>query len=557
MNEPPWIPKLTSWGRTDSPEGGCRPVCDNWRVTSDKSPTAQEYKGVFDLPDSAGLTPSERILAQLSRRAFLSLWTFPNLHTDEGFKAGSKSPKEFADGLLMFGNDVVLFSDKEIAFNEEKPIAVAWPRWYRKAVTHSEQQLFGALSWVKRFPDRIFLDPGCTRKLPVPLPATQRARYHLVAVTRGTYKAVARHFPGSLGTLLIRTDIVGDADPHRPFSVGLGPAGKPFVHILDEFALEVILREFDTASDFLIYLKARERFLGNPDRLIIAPGEEQLVAAYLLNMRGDDHWFISAPGLHEKEPDLISFDESHFKSLRNRPEYRAKKEADNPSYVWDELIERFIRLGDPKLAGDHFKQTSQELEEGLRIIASESRFHRRLLARALRDALVKAVERPGRRFARVVTAAQDPDRVYIFLILPARPGEPYEDYRRYRVATLHAYCRCAQLRFSDATTFIGIGIDHPVKDYEGSSEDLFIYQPKALTEDEKQEAEKFRAELGILPDDLKAWHSHDDEFPSAPPASAGSLLYGDVNPDTRRRAGDRKRKRKLVKEARRKNRRKK
>jgi hypothetical protein len=389
------------------------------------------------------------------------------------------------------------------------------------------------------------------------LPAAPSARYHLVAVTRGTYKRVVRHFPGSLGTLLIRTDIVGDADPHRPFTVGLGPAGKPFVHILDEFALEVILREFDTASDFLIYLKARERFLGDPDRLIIAPGEEQLVAAYLLNMRGDDHWFIPAPAVREREPDLISFDESHFASLRNRAEYRAKKDADRPSYVWDELIERFIRLGDPMLAGDHFKQTSQDLEEGLRIIASESRFNRRLLARAFRNALVRAQERPGRRFARVVTAAQDPERVYIFLILPARPEESYDEYRQHRVAMLHAYCRCAQLMFSDATTFIGIGIDHPVKDYEGSSEDLFIYQPKALTEAERQEVEKFRTRLGILPDDLKAWHSHDDEFPRAPAAVAGSLLDGDVNTGTRRRAQDRKRRRKLVKEARRKNRRKK
>ncbi len=476
-------------------------VCDNRLMTTEKSPAVQEYKGVFDLPDSAGLTPSERILAQLSRRAFLSLWTFPNLHTDEGFKAGSKAPKEFADGLLVFGDDVVLFSDKDIAFNEEKPLAVAWPRWYRKAVTHSVQQLFGALSWVKRFPDHMFLDAGCTRKLPVPLPAATRARYHLVAVTRGTYKAVAKHFPGSLGTLLIRTDIIGDAHAHRPFSVGLGPAGKPFVHILDEFALEVILREFDTASDFLAYLAARERFLGDPNRLIIAPGEEQLVAAHLLNMRGDDHWFVPAPGAGEKEPDLISFDESHFESLQNRPEYRAKKQADRPSYIWDELIERFIRLGDPKLAGEYFKQTGQELEEGLRIIAAENRFNRRVLTRALRDALMKAVERPRRRFVRVVTSTQDPERVYIFLVLPGGPEESYGEYRQHRVAVLHAYCRCAQLRFPEATTLIGIGIDHPVKNYNGGSEDLFVYRPMVLTEAERREVEKFRSELGIL------WHA--------------------------------------------------
>jgi len=276
-------------------------------MTSEDSPTEEEYKGVFDLPDSAGLTPSERILTQLSRRAFLSLWTFPNLHTDEGFKAGSKSPKEFADGLLVFGDDVVLFSDKEIAFNEGKPLAVAWQRWYRKAITHSIHQLCGAISWLKRFPDRIFLEPECTRKLPIALPPADRARYHLVAVTRGTYKAVAKHFPGSSGTLLIRTDVVGDADPHRPFSVGLGPTGKPFIHILDAAALEVMLREFDTASDFLTYLRARERFLGDSQRLVIAAGEEQLVAAYLLNMRGDDHWFLPTLKDGAKEPKLLEF----------------------------------------------------------------------------------------------------------------------------------------------------------------------------------------------------------------------------------------------------------
>lgn len=227
-------------------------------MTSEELSGGEGYKGVFDLPESSGLTASERILAQLGRRAFLSLWTYPNLHTDEGFKAGSGSAKEFTDLLLVFGDDVVLFSDKEVDFNEEKPIEVAWPRWYRRAVLHSAKQLYGALNWLKPFPERIFLDAACTRRLPIDLPPPERARYHLVAVTRGTYRACAKHFQGSLGTLQIRTDIVGEVDPKRPFSVGLMPADKPFIHILDEAALELILTEFDTASDFITYLNARE-----------------------------------------------------------------------------------------------------------------------------------------------------------------------------------------------------------------------------------------------------------------------------------------------------------
>lgn len=522
-------------------------------MTSEKSAAEQEYRGVFDLPDTVGKTSSERILNQLSRRAFLALWTFANLYTDEG-----KSGKEFADGLLVFGDDVVIFSDKHIAFNDGKPLEVAWPRWYRKAIAHSEHQLYGALSWLKRFPDRIFLDAECTRKLPVALPSPDRARYHLVAVARGAYQASAKHFPGSLGTLPIRTDIAGAADAHRPFCVGLGEPGKPFVHILDEFALEVILREFDTASDFLTYLRARERFLGQTDRLVIAGGEEQLVASYLLNMRGDDHWFLPPLPEGAKEPNLINLGDALFAGLQNRPEYRAKKKADGTSYFWDELVEKFILIGDPKIAGPQIQQTNEELEEGLRIIASENRFNRRMLARSLHGALINAAKHPGKRWARVAAAAQDPERVYIFLVLPVRHGESYDEYRQFRPAMLHAYCRIAQLKFPGATTFIGIGLDHPVKDYEGESEDLFIYQPKAaLSDEERQELEERRKELGILPDDLKATHTHDDEFPNVSESPTPSLLDGDVKADGRRRARDLKRKRRLVKEARRKNRRKK
>ena len=132
--------------------------------------------------------------------------------------------------------------------------------------------------------------------------------------------------------------------------------------------------------------------------------------------------------------------------------------------------------GRTPLAGSQFAQTGHDLEQGLRIIASESRFSRRMLAGALGDALVNAAEHPGKRWARVVTPSQEADRVYIFLVAPSRPGESYEDYRLHRRAVLHAYCRCAKLRFPAATTFMGIGIDHPVKSYEGSSEDLFIYK---------------------------------------------------------------------------------
>src|SRR5689334_1754720 len=124
-------------------------------------------KGLFDLPDSEGVNSSERFLMQLCRKSFLRLWTYPNLHTNEGFENASGSAKEFTDVLLVFGNDVVLLSDKHVHFNAEKDITVSWPRWYQRAVTRSTRQLYGALNWLQRFPDRIFLDAKCTRPLSI------------------------------------------------------------------------------------------------------------------------------------------------------------------------------------------------------------------------------------------------------------------------------------------------------------------------------------------------------------------------------------------------------
>jgi hypothetical protein len=525
-------------------------------MAPEETPPDKGYSGVFDLPpEGGGLTESERLLARLCRKSFLSLWAFPNLHTDEGFNQGRGAAKEFTDVLLVFGDDVVLFSDKHVAFNEGKTVEVAWARWYRRAILKSANQLHGALHWLKRFPNRIFLDAKCTRRPPIKLPDPSRARHHLVAVTRGSYSACSKWYPGSLGTLQIRSDIGVDPDPNRPFSVGLGDRNKPFVHILDEFSLEVILEEFDTAVDFITYLRAREDFLTDPNHVVMATGEEQLVASYLLNMIDEKHWFT--PAFEDgQEPSLVSFDESLYPSIRERPEYQAKKQADRASYFWDKLIEGFIRLGDPKIVNPDFVQDNAQTEEALRIIASESRFRRRMLTDAFREALLKAKEKPMLRWmARSFAVTEDSDRVYVFLIFPKSDGDTYEKYRKYRVSVLHAYCRCLKLKFPVANTFVGLAFDHPLKSYKGSSEDLFIYKCETLTDAELQETERYRRELNILPDTLELQRAHADEFPP-PTQNADSSPFEHDQQKTPRQdpSARRKRKRAIAKASRRRNR---
>ena len=236
-------------------------------------------------------------------------------------------------------------------------------------------------------------------QLPVKLPTVEHARYHIVAIARGSLEPCAKHYPGSIGTLQINTDVEGGAHLQTPFTIGVLDRGKPFVHVFDEFSLKVVLGELDTATDFVTYLRAREVFLSDQTTAVWAAGEELLISAYLITMVGDEHSFI--PRTEGGAPDTILFDESHYAGLTKRREHQDKKRADEPSYFWDELIERFIKLGDPKLLLANHQQEYNESEQALRLLAAEGRFGRRVLSDCFKGLLIAAQETPGRRRARL------------------------------------------------------------------------------------------------------------------------------------------------------------
>lgn len=505
-------------------------------------PPESEYSSIFDLGGAKGVNESERLLSHLCKKSFLSLWPHANLFNDSDMHGGKGSAKELCDVLVVFGNDVIIFSDKHVPFQSHKPLEIAWKRWYKRAVVESATQLHGAMNWLKRKPNHVFLDEKCTRPIPVAIPPAECARYHLVAVTRGSFEACARHFPGSLGSLVIQTDLEGDAHLETPFTIGIVDRSKSFIHVLDEFSLEAVFREMDTITDLIEYLCKREALLSNPNLTIISAGEEQLLAAYLLNMIGDEHDFLPKE-YAEEGINLVSFDESHYEGLQANPAYRRKKIADKPSYVWDELIEKFVRVGSPTLVLPETQQSNHETEQALREMASESRFIRRVLVESLRGLLNAAVASPNIQRVRVVTSPQRPERVYIFLVVPKNKEESDDEYRQHRAAVLHAYCRCGKLKFPNATTFIGIGFDHPVRDYKMVSEDLMVYICSELSEEAREEADGYRKMLGILKDDLPMHYEHDDEFP-AEAGGVGNSVAQKVENDSRSRMRAMKRKKK-------------
>lgn len=473
--------------------------------------SSSKRPGVFDISDAEGVNESERLLMRLCRKSFLSLWAHANLHTDQDMRDGKGSAKEFADVMVVFGDDIVIFSDKHITYQSEGDTQVAWKRWYKRAVVSSAKQLHGAKNWLERFPHRVFLDSKCTRPLPVQIPEGSKMNFHLVAVTRGSAEACAKQFPGSVGSHMVQTGLDHNDYAELPFTTGPLAPSKEFVHVFDEISLEVLMHEMSTIKDFVEYLGARKAFLLNPNTTISSAGEEQLIASYLMHTDENRHAFYPS---NEIVPHHISFDETLYPELLSRPEYREMHAQNKISGFWDALIEKFITVGDPTISDLGVNQENHETELALRLMASETRFMRRELSRHFFEMMELAKAGQYVRRARTLTTRQAPDLLYIFLACPKFSEQSYMDYRQYRSRLLLSYAQCAKLKFARAKTIIALGFDHPLKDYQGGSEDVCVYIRDEYTEEERAELERLRSELGIYADSSPPRESRSLQFPA-------------------------------------------
>ena len=473
--------------------------------------------------ESAGKTDSERYLAQLARKAFLSLWSYSNLFTDEGRSKGKGDGKELCDLLVVFGNNVFLFSDKHCEFPLHPEISISWSRWYKRAVEKSARQLSGAEKFLKAYPTRVFLDKECKTRLPIDLPAPNVAHYFLVAVTRGSYAAAERFWGGgSSGSLMLDNSIEGNAHYTTPFRVGFPLPGRRFVHVLDEMTVDVLLEELDTVPDLIAYLECKEAYLSRTGIKLTAAGEEQFLARYMCTMKDGKH---ALPDI----PDGTSFAallEGDWEFYSVSPQRAAKKTADARSYMWDSLIEyqsSFIRAGKAtSLPG--LNPTASDHESIVRALADESRLSRRQLAAHLWYALAQS--EPGKKFARVVISRDRSDRAYVFLTVPKPDGQPYEQYRELRSTVLLAYCHGLKLKFPWVVEAVGVASE-PMSESVSSQD--FLYVEFGDGKFETEAAAKWReamADLDVLQSQtVKAIKGKDHEFPIPFNFSKGSDFY--------------------------------
>lgn len=462
-----------------------------------------------------GITPTERYLKQLCDRSFLSLWSYSRVFRDQGQGANNTDGKEVCDLIVVFKNDIVLFSDKHCDFPNTGNLDVDWCRWYKRAVLKSAEQIWGAERWIREFPDLLFIDSACSIPFPIDLPDPAHATFHRVVVAHGAAQRCREAFGGGSGSLLIMPGIVGNAhcltraEGGTPFAVGQIDPQRGFVHVLDEASLDVVVRELDTVSDFVGYLTKKEALI-RQGRFGGATGEEELLAYYLgkLNEQGE-HDFVFPNGYTH-----LYVVVGHWESFERSPERRSRIEADEVSYAWDRLIEHF---SDSML--DDTQHTAwpepgvRSGEKALRFLAAEPRTRRRLLASSLVEAITNTeLYLGGDRFARVMQPSRPGDPYNVFLLL-RKPSfvSSYEEYREARLLLLEAYCRTVALRFPDALDVFGIAT--VMGSRQGSSEDALYFDVRGFTEAAREQAAEDAQALGILRDITPSFRARIREYP--------------------------------------------
>jgi hypothetical protein len=486
---------------------------------------------------SRGSNASERLLADLGDQAFLHLWSYPNLFYDK--KQGGKGDgKELCDMLVVCGDDVVIFSDKHIRYQDDKSLDVAWPRFYRKAVQEAVKQINGANRIISEFPEKVYTDPNCTQRLPIELPPTATRRTHGVVVASGAYKAVQTHHHDDSGSFIISPSMKGDAHldvkagGYVPFSIGdVNPDGM-FIHVFDEVSMKRVLTHLDTISDFTEYLNKRAIYLRS-NRLLMAHGEEELLAHYLnVGMKTGGVYDFELKRKHAFEKHLMVPIQGEWSGYVRSKEYLAKALADESSRVWDKLIGVFTEnvLSGTSVSIMGETPSAALSERALRYMAREGRFSRRVLGDAFSGFVKASRDSKADRYARVIMPSHisaDPTVAYIFMTLAfpteleAEGGLPggYEQYRQARITMLRSYCVVLLSEQREIKTAIGIAMDaHWTQTgRRGGSEDLMAIQVDDWNDQMLADVARAKEELSILQEDrLINTHTSHDEYPSLP-----------------------------------------
>lgn len=453
---------------------------------------------------SEGVTKAERYLKKLCNRSFLTLWSYTGIYNDRG------TGQEVCDLLVIFGDHIIIFSDKDCEYPNTGDDILDWKRWYKKAIKKSADQVYGAERWILQHPDRIFLDQTCKIIFPIKIPSADKVKFHRIVVAHSASSKCAQVFGGS-GSLMIDTQIVGD---EQIFTIGKVDPKKGFIHVFDDTTLDILLVSLDTITDFTDYLEKKEQ-LFNRGISIASTGEEELLADYLKNLNEDGKHDFDLPDNIDEFDRVVLDDEGDWKEFSRSSVRLTQISTNRISYIWDNLIDKFAKnvLGGTIENYGEREYSISEQEMTFRLMASEPRTRRRALSKRLSD-LIGNTPKNKMGTQTILTDGNDDFPTYVFLALPFEKYMSYENYRRVRGQTLKDFCLLTKLRCPQAKHIIGIATESGQT--KGRSEDAVYLDATNWTEENQRDAEEARDALirgGLTREDFKETKIKVKEYP--------------------------------------------
>jgi len=371
----------------------------------------------FRINYGEGLTPTEQVLKYFGERSFLRFWSHANPH---------RSPSEELCDLLVVCDDyVIFFSDKSNDFQFHKDEQIAWRRWYGKAIAKSVRQLNGAVRHLFELQTPIYKDRACTVPLGIPRPSRERARVYRVAVVSLSKEGNDAVPPQPF--LAIDGGLTGGQhldDVATPFRLGDVSPDTGFVHVIDFAGLWAVMSELDTIADFALYLDARSAFIRRQVHNSAA-NEWCMLTRYLLSFTDDGDRLP----LDTANPGFTRLSNGEWQPESTKAAFRARKEANRDSYLWDNLVDRQAEMIERQSFDASNYNSVQEAERVVCHMALEERLNRRLLGRAWKEACL--IAEPGQSaHLRTVPHGDDNGTTYVFFTLEQPDGIPDEQYRR-------------------------------------------------------------------------------------------------------------------------------
>lgn len=264
--------------------------------------------------------------------------------------------------------------------------------------------------------------------------------------------------------------------------------GNGNVHIFLEKLTRFATKHLNTVSDFIEYLRYKEKFFNVHRSVIICGGEENLLALYLRNNRS----LGNIDSAENADEIFLDIDGVADELEKNDVDYAEKLVADEFSSGWDFLIKK-KREG---LLLDGSEANGPEHDKFLQKMMSHNRFERRILARNFFDAARKAAEFTynERQVYRRLVPQDNRGVTYIFTFF----GDPNSS-RNTRQNMLYATALAAKQVMPQNDMLIALATElHMIKTPECSFE--WVMFDMSSVEFEKKfgnEAREYRNKLNI------------------------------------------------------------